>query len=134
MSLFTIPGPVQRPMSTESIEQVPLSNITTTLTSPAAASESGYSNIPGTPDTEADGSVPGSGERGKPKQKRNKPTLSCEECVERKTKVCRCTRDAICNKLNILQCDRGRPGCLACMKRQSECRYTQVANLIATVK
>lgn len=27
-------------------------------------------------------------ERGKPKQKRNKPTLSCEECVERKTKVC----------------------------------------------
>jgi hypothetical protein len=26
------------------------------------------------------------GER-KPKQKRNKPTLSCEECVERKTKV-----------------------------------------------
>lgn len=27
------------------------------------------------------------GERVKPKQKRNKPTLSCEECVERKTKV-----------------------------------------------
>lgn len=27
------------------------------------------------------------GERTKPKQKRNKPTLSCEECVERKTKV-----------------------------------------------
>lgn len=27
------------------------------------------------------------GERAKPKQKRNKPTLSCEECVERKTKV-----------------------------------------------
>lgn len=26
------------------------------------------------------------------KQKRNKPTLSCEECVERKTKVCRCAR------------------------------------------
>ena len=24
----------------------------------------------------------------KHKQKRNKPTLSCEECVERKTKVC----------------------------------------------
>lgn len=28
------------------------------------------------------------GDRTKPKQKRNKPTLSCEECVERKTKVC----------------------------------------------
>ena len=35
------------------------------------------------------------GSRVKPKQKRNKPTLSCLECVERKTK-----------------CDRGRP-CLA---------------------
>jgi hypothetical protein len=51
----------------------------------------------------------------KKKQKRNKPTLSCEECVERKTK-----------------CDRGRPRCLACDKRQSECRYSQVANLIAS--
>lgn len=27
----------------------------------------------------------------KPKQKRNKPTLSCEECVERKTKVRQCS-------------------------------------------
>jgi hypothetical protein len=26
-------------------------------------------------------------EQAKKKQKRNKPTLSCEECVERKTKV-----------------------------------------------
>ena len=50
----------------------------------------------------------------KPKQKRNKPTLSCLECVERKTK-----------------CDRGRP-CLACVKRQSSCEYTAVANLIAS--
>ncbi|KAF2467326.1 uncharacterized protein BDR25DRAFT_305718 [Lindgomyces ingoldianus] len=49
------------------------------------------------------------------KQKRNKPTLSCEECVERKTK-----------------CDRSRPQCLACIKRQSECRYSDVANLIAS--
>lgn len=44
----------------------------------------------------------------KPKQKRNKPTLSCLECVERKTK-----------------CDRVRP-CLACVKRQSACEYTAV--------
>ncbi|GAB7358941.1 hypothetical protein MBLNU230_g5017t1 [Neophaeotheca triangularis] len=50
----------------------------------------------------------------KPKQKRNKPTLSCLECVERKTK-----------------CDRSRP-CLACVKRQSNCEYTAVANLIAS--
>ncbi|KAF2818916.1 hypothetical protein CC86DRAFT_375554 [Ophiobolus disseminans] len=49
------------------------------------------------------------------KQKRNKPTLSCEECVERKTK-----------------CDRTRPHCLACIKRQSTCKYSEIANLIAT--
>ncbi|KAF7546606.1 hypothetical protein G7Z17_g8311 [Cylindrodendrum hubeiense] len=49
----------------------------------------------------------------KKKQKRNKPTLSCHECVERKTK-----------------CDRGRPHCLACIKRQTECRYALVANLL----
>ena len=54
------------------------------------------------------------GEHGKAKQKRNKPTLSCLECVERKTK-----------------CDRARP-CLACVKRQSSCEYTAVANLIAS--
>ena len=55
-----------------------------------------------------------SGISAKPKQKRNKPTLSCLECVERKTK-----------------CDRGRP-CLACVKRQGNCEYTAVANIIAT--
>ncbi|KJY00112.1 Zn(II)2Cys6 transcription factor like protein [Zymoseptoria brevis] len=53
-------------------------------------------------------------QRTKPKQRRNKPTLSCLECVERKTK-----------------CDRARP-CLACVKRQSECEYTAVATLIAS--
>ncbi|KAL3418395.1 zn 2cys6 transcription factor [Phlyctema vagabunda] len=52
-------------------------------------------------------------EPAKKKQKRNKPTLSCEECVERKTK-----------------CDRGRPHCLACIKRQTECTYAHVANII----
>ncbi|KAI6970618.1 hypothetical protein KC329_g13331 [Hortaea werneckii] len=56
----------------------------------------------------------GGGTLSKPKQKRNKPTLSCLECVERKTK-----------------CDRARP-CLACVKRQSACEYTAVANLIAS--
>ncbi|KAK0388622.1 hypothetical protein NLU13_4865 [Sarocladium strictum] len=49
----------------------------------------------------------------KKKQKRNKPTLSCHECVERKTK-----------------CDRGRPHCLACIKRQTDCTYDHVANLL----
>ncbi|KAI1779729.1 fungal-specific transcription factor domain-containing protein [Hypoxylon cercidicola] len=52
-------------------------------------------------------------EPAKKKQKRNKPTLSCYECVERKTK-----------------CDRGRPHCLACIKRQTECKYAHVANLL----
>lgn len=49
----------------------------------------------------------------KQRQKRNKPTLSCEECVERKTK-----------------CDRGRPHCLACIKRQTQCVYAIIANVI----
>ncbi|KAK4165227.1 Acetamidase regulatory protein [Cladorrhinum sp. PSN259] len=49
----------------------------------------------------------------KKKQKRNKPTLSCFECVGRKTK-----------------CDRGRPHCLACIKRQTECKYAHVANVL----
>ncbi|KAH8681329.1 fungal-specific transcription factor domain-containing protein [Xylariales sp. PMI_506] len=53
------------------------------------------------------------GDHAKKKQKRNKPTLSCHECVERKTK-----------------CDRGRPNCLACIKRQTECKYAHVANLL----
>lgn len=52
------------------------------------------------------------GEPERKKQKRNKPTLSCSQCVERKTK-----------------CDRGRP-CLACIKRQTNCQYAYVANLI----
>ncbi|KAK2932684.1 Zn2-C6 fungal-type DNA-binding domain [Fusarium oxysporum f. sp. vasinfectum] len=61
-----------------------------------------------------DASTPVDGEEPpKKKQKRNKPTLSCHECVERKTK-----------------CDRGRPHCLACIKRQTECRYAHVANLL----
>ncbi|KAF5874410.1 putative zn 2cys6 transcription factor protein [Botrytis fragariae] len=38
----------------------------------------------------------------KKRQKRNKPTLSCVECVERKTK-----------------CDRGRPNCLACQYKET---------------
>ncbi|KAI9688061.1 MAG: hypothetical protein M1822_001566 [Bathelium mastoideum] len=53
--------------------------------------------------------------QAKAKQKRNKPTLSCNQCVERKTK-----------------CDRARPTCIACIKRQSECYYSQAANLIAS--
>ncbi|PHH64618.1 hypothetical protein CDD81_4229 [Ophiocordyceps australis] len=86
---------------------------------------------------DADGGLDGSGaeaEAGltnqpprKKKQKRNKPTLSCRECVDRKTK-----------------CDRGRPHCLAFfaphrqltmvlsqgIKRQTECKYAHVANLL----
>lgn len=41
-------------------------------------------SVAGTPIKSEEGN---SGEPPKKKQKRNKPTLSCEECVERKTKV-----------------------------------------------
>ncbi|KAF1811563.1 hypothetical protein P152DRAFT_398942 [Eremomyces bilateralis CBS 781.70] len=53
----------------------------------------------------------------KKRQKRNKPTLSCAECVERKTK-----------------CDRGRPRCISCLKRQTECTYSARAELIYSVR
>ena len=39
------------------------------------------------PFTEESPATGNDGEPPKKKQKRNKPTLSCEECVERKTKV-----------------------------------------------
>ncbi|KAK1907556.1 hypothetical protein P3342_005883 [Pyrenophora teres f. teres] len=69
------------------------------------------------PSTSPDASTSATGGDAPPrkKQKRNKPTLSCEECVERKTK-----------------CDRTRPHCLACIKRQSTCKYSEIANLIAS--
>lgn len=71
---------------------------------------------PGSPGLSSNGRQPSAGaeSRAKAKQKRNKPTLSCLECVERKTK-----------------CDRGRP-CLACVKRQTKCEHTTVANLIVS--
>ncbi|KAL2060933.1 hypothetical protein VTL71DRAFT_8985 [Oculimacula yallundae] len=56
-------------------------------------------------------------EQPRKRQKRNKPTLSCEECVERKTK-----------------CDRGRPDCIACTKRQTECKYSSIANVLEETK
>ena len=87
---------------------------------PIALNTNGVNGIPAPPGTADSQSSPAAsttedgGSRAKPKQKRNKPTLSCLECVERKTK-----------------CDRGRP-CLACVKRQSNCEYAAVANLIAS--
>ncbi|UNI22001.1 hypothetical protein JDV02_007931 [Purpureocillium takamizusanense] len=87
----------------------------TTIPSPASASyprsQDGGRYDYGV-DSGQEGPVPADGPPKK-KQKRNKPTLSCHECVERKTK-----------------CDRGRPHCLACIKRQTECRYAHVANLL----
>ena len=50
---------------------------------------------------------------GKQVRRRNKPSLSCEACTVKKTK-----------------CDRARPRCLACLKRRSQCQYSQLADLI----
>lgn len=55
---------------------------------------------------------PTDGSAKKPR-KRNKPSLSCEACTLKKTK-----------------CDRGRPTCLACLKRRSPCQYSQLADAI----
>ncbi|TVY74004.1 Sorbicillinoid biosynthetic cluster transcription factor 2 [Fusarium oxysporum f. sp. cubense] len=51
--------------------------------------------------------------RPETKKRRNKPTLSCHECVRRKTK-----------------CDRGRPHRHACGERQTKCQYAQLTNLL----
>ena len=48
-----------------------------------SGSESTYNVSP----VKQEGGYGAMGEPFKKKQKRNKPTLSCEECVERKTKV-----------------------------------------------
>ncbi|KAK0918889.1 hypothetical protein LTR91_008711 [Friedmanniomyces endolithicus] len=69
---------------------------------------------PGSITAERPGLSPLDARSPRTKQKRNKPTLSCLECVERKTK-----------------CDRARP-CIACVKRQSSCQYSPIANLIAS--
>lgn len=58
----------------------PISPVLYTSISPAGTD----STFPGTPIKHEDGHFP---EPPRKKQKRNKPTLSCEECVERKTKV-----------------------------------------------
>ncbi|KAH8700441.1 fungal-specific transcription factor domain-containing protein [Talaromyces proteolyticus] len=47
------------------------------------------------------------------KRKRNKPTLSCKECVDKKIK-----------------CDRGRPHCLSCIRRGTECVYKLKAEVV----
>jgi hypothetical protein len=47
------------------------------------------------PSTSPDGSAQGLDLSFKKKQKRNKPTLSCEECVERKTKVSACSHNCL---------------------------------------
>ncbi|KAK3352368.1 fungal-specific transcription factor domain-containing protein [Lasiosphaeria hispida] len=77
-------------------------------------SSSNTSSVLGTRPSDRDSSTTSpTAEPERKKQKRNKPTLSCFECVERKTK-----------------CDRGRPHCLACIKRQTACKYALVANLL----
>lgn len=59
---------------------------TATLTSPAAT-ESTFVGSPSIEQIKPEDGEDGSLQPPKKKQKRNKPTLSCEECVERKTKV-----------------------------------------------
>jgi hypothetical protein len=56
------------------------------------------------------GAVQGFEPPPKKKQKRNKPTLSCEECVERKTKVSDCFCAAVSaprDLSDIGDCSRG---------------------------
>ncbi|KAL8779668.1 MAG: hypothetical protein Q9194_001322 [Teloschistes cf. exilis] len=67
-----------------------------------------------------DGQSPQTGlehsDSSKTARRRNKPSLSCQACTNKKTK-----------------CDRGRPKCLACLKRRSECNYSELADAIELV-
>ncbi|KAK2052041.1 fungal-specific transcription factor domain-containing protein [Colletotrichum caudatum] len=97
-------------------EPSPSSSSTTAAATPGRPSNNGSSSkradsVDGTASASPDPANPDAPSRKK--QRRNKPTLSCSECVERKTK-----------------CDRGRPHCLACIKRQTECKYAVVANIL----
>ncbi|KAJ6444292.1 salicylate hydroxylase [Purpureocillium lavendulum] len=77
-------------------------------------------------------SLPVGDEPAKKKQKRNKPTLSCHECVERKTKATLTLRHAKgrwgkCQGSHV----NGKDRCdWTGIKRQTECRYAHVANLL----
>merc|ERR1712093_713513 len=68
----------------------PISPVLYTSISPAGTADSSFA---GTPIKHEEGSF---AEPPRKKQKRNKPTLSCEECVERKTKVSRAINTIIC--------------------------------------
>ncbi|KAH9909117.1 fungal-specific transcription factor domain-containing protein [Xylariomycetidae sp. FL2044] len=109
------------PSGRRAVSVVSPASASTAYASPDSSHHQHFYTTKSDPD---DGSSTGSGssitavappflEPARKKQKRNKPTLSCQECVERKTK-----------------CDRGRPHCLACIKRQTECCYAQVADLL----
>lgn len=78
---------------------------------PAAASQSPL--VRNGSDAVVDGGPTQSPVVVKTPRKRNKPSLSCEACTVKKTK-----------------CDRTRPVCFACIKRRSECHYSQLADLI----
>lgn len=93
MSAFSMHAQFRPQLLAHASAQSPL---TPKLQNPIAASESPLSEIEGA--SQAGSAVAGvkragtdslhdDGQSSKPKQKRNKPTLSCEECVERKTKV-----------------------------------------------
>lgn len=78
-------------------------NLTGPLPSPSTAASSPQSRIEQAPSaTSPEQQTSQDGPPAKKKQKRNKPTLSCEECVERKTKVRFGLSEAIGNVLDTL--------------------------------
>ncbi|KAI4169153.1 MAG: hypothetical protein LQ343_005898 [Gyalolechia ehrenbergii] len=86
---------------------VPASTAARTSPEPISPADNNLSDGP-SPQTGQQQSEPDKGSR-----RRNKPSLSCQACTSKKTK-----------------CDRTRPICLACLKRRSECQYSELADLI----
>ncbi|QSZ33576.1 hypothetical protein DSL72_005144 [Monilinia vaccinii-corymbosi] len=120
-----MPIPVPESLSPAIVNNPTIAYASTASTASPTASNTTFNASPATsPLRKEDGSGSASGsvsvsasasvrEPLRKRQRRNKPTLSCVECVERKTK-----------------CDRGRPHCLACIKRQTDCEYHTAANIL----
>ncbi|KAL5612033.1 hypothetical protein BROUX41_000405 [Berkeleyomyces rouxiae] len=106
-----------RPITTPPTTSVPKHDLTSQTAShdetrdTSSSASSPYGD--GMPTAVVNGTVSRQERKKQNKQRRNKPTLSCFECVERKTK-----------------CDRGRPTCFACVRRSSLCAYDRVAQIL----
>jgi hypothetical protein len=130
-------GHVLGPAPIRPVVLTPTSASTPTFPSPPSASASqrlSHSLARSGSDEYEDGPLDSQNGDGRPrkKQKRNKPTLSCHECVERKTKVCDFVRPATGDSKFARRCSAmvnsivPRRRCRRCKLRTMSLSYTFV--------